>query len=433
MAIKEVDISGSQVPLLGRPSFLEPGPKPDPYPDYARVREESPIFRLPGERAGYLLTRFEDVSRLLRSGDFGREDNLADPGELTGNLAQRLLTKAVLSLAGPFVRMAEHWMLTVNPPYHTRLRGQVSRAFMPRAIEAQREAILRIADDLIDARLRDGAMDLRGDFSYPLAIYVIGELLGVPREDHVQLKHLARHLALAIDPNLSAGQRFLMARQMLLFREVSKAVKKLQRYFNRLADERARSPQDDLISVLVTRDGAEDPLTREELVDSCILLMVAGHITTVDLIGNGMLALFRNPDQLVLLRDRPELIESAVEEMLRYDSPVQVTGRLVREPAEVAGVQLRKGDSVAVLLGGANRDPREFTDPEVFDITRTPNRHLAFAAGIHFCIGAALARLEAQVAVGRLLERLPEVRLAAEPTWAGGTVLRGVEALPVRF
>jgi cytochrome P450 len=276
-------------------------------------------------------------------------------------------------------------------------------------------------------------MDLRGDFSYPLAIYVIGELLGVPRADHPRLKRLARHLALAIDPNVGGGTRFLAIRQALLFREVSRAARELQRYFSDLADQRQRKPEEDLISTLVAADGDGAALTREELVDTCILLMVAGHITTVDLIGNGMLALFRNQDQLALLRANPDLAESAVEEMLRYDSPVQLTSRVVRQPAEVAGVSLRPGDSAVVLLGSANHDPAEFTAPETFDITRRPNRHLAFAAGIHFCIGAALARLEAQVAVGRLLERLPDLALAAEPRWGSGTVLRGVESLPVRF
>ena len=420
-------------PELGQEAFLEPGPKPNPYPDYARVREASPIYRLPGPQPAYLLTRFEDVNRLLRGGDFGRQEEIGGLQEPTGNPFQRFLTARLQAMVGPFIGMAEHWMLMVNPPYHTHLRGQVTRAFLPRAIEAQRGAIERIADELIDARLRSGSMDLRGEFSYPLAIYVIGELIGVPREDHPRLKRLARHLALAIDPNISGRSRLLVLRQMALFREVSKASRELQTYFADLAEERRRRPQDDLLSTLVTRDGENEPLSREELVDTCILLMVAGHVTTVDLIGNGMLALLRNPEQLALLRDRPELAESAVEEMLRYDSPVQVTGRMVRQPAEVAGVQVQPGDQVVVLLGGANRDPAEFAEPDRFDVTRTPNRHVAFAAGIHFCLGAALARLEAQVAVARLLERLPKLSLAAEPRWGSGTVLRGVESLPVSF
>lgn len=423
-------------PKLESAVFLEPGPKPNPYPEYGRIREKSPIYQLPGAngRSAYLLTRFEDVNRLLRGGDFGHDDSLAtDPDELTGNPLQRFMTKRLLALAGPFIQMAGHWMLTVNPPYHSHLRGQVGRAFLPRAIEAQRDAILRIADELIDARLATGTMDVRGDFSYPLAIYVIGELIGVPREDHPRLKRLARHLALGIDPNLSGGSRFMLVRQALLFREVSRAARELQVYFSDLVEQRRREPRDDLLSTLVATDAEGDGLTREELVDTCILLMVAGHITTVDLIGNGMLALFRNPEQLALLRGDLDLAEGAVEEMLRYDSPVQLTSRVVRQPAEVAGVPLRPGDSTIVLLGAANRDPAEFAAPEAFDITRSPNRHLAFAAGIHFCIGAALARLEAQVAVKRLLERLPNLALAEEPRWGTGTVLRGVESLPVRF
>jgi pimeloyl-[acyl-carrier protein] synthase len=422
-------------PELGTEPVLEPGPKPNPYPDYARLREGSPIYRFPNAPVGsYLLTRFEDVNRLLRGGEFGREENLAgDPDEMKGGAVQKFLQRRLVALAGPFIEMAQHWMLTVNPPYHTHLRGEVSRAFLPRAIEAQRGAILRIADELIDAKLADGAMDLRGDFSYPLAIYVIGELIGVPREDHPRLKHLARNLALAIDPNLSGRSRFLALRQAALFWGVSRAVRELQTYFAELAEQRRQNPREDLLSTLVVADGDGSKLTREEIVDSCILLMVAGHITTVDLIGNGMLALLRHPEQLALLRERPELTESAVEEMLRYDSPVQLTSRTVRQPGTIAGVELKPGDAVAVLLGAANHDPAEFSDPETFDITRSPNRHVAFAAGIHFCLGAALARLEAQVAVARLLERLPNLALAQEPRWGSGTVLRGVQALPVRF
>ncbi|MFF4418840.1 cytochrome P450 [Streptosporangium sp. NPDC001559] len=316
-------------------------------------------------------------------------------------------------------------MLDSDPPDHTRLRRLVSKAFTPRRIEALRPRVQKIADDLVDAMLPRGGADLLDDFAFPLPITVICELLGVPVEDRDAFRDWSGTL---VGPALNEEQ--VRHRD-----EVNLAV---GAYFTAIIAERRAAPRDDLVSALVLARDDDELLDDQELLAGLTLLLIAGHETTVNLIGNGMLALLTAPEQLKLLRERPELLPSAVEEFLRHDGPVErATFRFATEDLELAGVHIPKGSVVHILLGAVNRDPEVFHCPDVLDITRADNRHVAFGHGIHFCLGAPLARLEASIAFGTLLERLPGIELDCDPAeirWnLSGSLIRGLRTLPVRF
>jgi pimeloyl-[acyl-carrier protein] synthase len=313
-------------------------------------------------------------------------------------------------------------MLVSDPPDHTRLRALVQKAFTPRMVEQLRPRIGSIVRELIDRiATRGGSFDIITDLAYPLPVVVIAELLGVPPEDRETFRDWSAALAASLDPlvSMELAQRATVARDAL------------HGYLRGIIAERRREPRSDLISALVAVEERGEILSEPELVVMCTLLLIAGHETTVNLIGNGMLALIQHPDQYAQLRESPGLIGTAVEELLRFDSPVQLTGRIASEPVEIGGQHIEAGQWVLPLLGAANRDPRQFVEPDQLDLTRTPNPHLGFGRGIHFCLGAPLARLEGQVAISALVQRFRALELTGPPVRRDQITLRGLKSLPV--
>lgn len=312
-------------------------------------------------------------------------------------------------------------MTDVDPPDHTRLRNLTQRAFTPRVVEVMRSRVAAFAEDLLGTAAGSGEVDLIEALAYPLPVLVIAAMLGVPSEDRAHFQRWSADMADSMDP-MTHGPRSEAGRE---------ARNQLRRYLGGIAEQRRRRPEDDMISRLVEAEEQGDRLSKDELLDMCVLLLAAGHETTVNLIGNGINALLDHPEELERLRARPELMESAVEEFLRYDSPVQMNSRVPIEDVELGGCTLRRGQMILILVGSANRDPDEFADPDRLDIGRRTNRHLAFGRGIHFCLAAPLARMEAQIAIGRLLERFPNLRRAGDPTRRPNPVFRGLATLPV--
>ncbi len=387
----------------------------DPYPLYRQLRERDPFHR---SRLinGWVLTRYADVIEVLRDPRF-----IADDMKLPFAQKQRAqLIKDGLIREDESSTIS---MLRNDPPDHTRLRSLVSKAFTPRTIEALRPRIETIVQELLDAVAADGGMEVVGTLAYPLPVIVIAEMLGVPAEDREQFKRLSDEAVRGIGT--------------ISFTDVQRAqgaFRELRAYFERIAEERRREPREDLLSALLVAEQEGDKLTMDEVFSTCILLLVAGNETTTNLIANGLYALLEHPDQLDLLRDDPALMESAVEELLRYDSPVQATSRFVLEDVGVNGHAVSTEQQVIALLGAANRDPEQFEDPERLDITRRDNRHVAFGHGIHYCLGAPLARLEAPIAFQALLERFPNLRLTKErPQPGDNLILHGLKTLPVAF
>jgi cytochrome P450 len=313
-------------------------------------------------------------------------------------------------------------MLVSDPPDHTRLRALVQKAFTPRMIEQLRPRIIAIVDELLNRiAQRGGQFDLIEDLAYPLPVVVIAELLGVPAEDRATFHDWSADLAASLDPLVSSE----LAERAMRSRDA------LHAYFRTIIAERRRAPRADLISALVAVEERGDNLSEPELVVMCTLLLIAGHETTVNLIGNGVLALLQHPDELARLRAAPELIGSAVEELLRFDAPVQLTGRVTTAALTIGGQAIGAGDWVLPLFGAANRDPAQFAEPERLDITRSPNPHIGFGRGVHFCLGAPLARLEGQIAIGRLVQRCKNLALAGTPVRRNQITLRGLRSLPL--
>lgn len=395
-------------------SIFSPEIIADPYPLYRQLRETSPVLELP-EANMVVLTRYADIQALLRDRRLGhaRFENLS---------AQ----ERDAQLANPAIANLARTMLLQNPPDHTRLRALVVKAFDARRVSAMRERIRHIAHQLIDGFIERGQGDLRALFNHPLPVIVICDLLGVPESDRAQFVQGTRISGRLIDPSPMTEQELADANASTL---------ESQAYFTSLCDDRRRNPQDDLITALVESETEHGRLSREELTSNIALLFAAGHETTVNLLGNALLALYRNRDQLDKLRARPDLMTNAVEEFLRYDSSVQLTGRDALTDAEIAGVPLPAGRSVIALLGAANRDPAMFDRPDQLDVERPRVKPLSFGGGIHLCLGAQLARLEAAEALGALLQRLPALELSnvEAPQWKPTITLRGVSALPASW
>lgn len=310
-------------------------------------------------------------------------------------------------------------MLHHDPPDHTRLRSLVSKAFTPRAVRELHPRVQRIVNELLDDLDGKERFDLIESFAFPMPVTVIAEMLGVPAQDMDRFKHWSNDVSLTIEPSLSDEQ----------IRRVERASEQLYNYFEGIIEERRREPQNDMVTALLNAEDEGDKLTHEELLGTLVLLLVAGNETTRNLIGNGMRALLKNPDQLQRLRDNPDLLDSAINELLRYDSPVQLDGRLVHNDVEVAGHRIRAGQRVLCAIGAANRDPDVFTEPDKLDIGRDERSHIAFGRGIHHCLGAPLAMLEARAAFSTLLDRFSSIRLVSEPAYREQVVLRGVEEL----
>ena len=364
----------------------------DPYDTYDNLRAKDPVHRMRLIN-GWVLTRYEDVDMVLRdhrrfSKNDGREDEYRS-------------------------------MLHHDPPDHTRLRSLVSKAFTPRAVRELHPRVQRIVDELLDDLDGKDRFDLIESFAFPMPVTVIAEMLGVPARDMDRFKHWSNDVSLTIEPSLRDDQ----------IRRVEQATEALYDYFESIIEERRREPQDDMITALLNAEDEGDKLTHEELLGTLILLLVAGNETTRNLIGNGMRALLKNPDQLQRLRDNPDLLDSAIDELLRYDSPVQLDGRLVHNDVEVAGQRIRAGQRVLCAIGAANRDPAMFTEPDKLDIGRDEKSHIAFGRGIHHCLGAPLAMLEARAAFSALLDRFSVITLVSEPVYREQVVLRGVEEL----
>jgi cytochrome P450 len=354
----------------------------------------------------WLVTRYQDVAALLRESQVSKEMRRLDPP--------------------PPPMPLDSTMLFRDPPFHSRLRSLANQAFTPKRVKDLEPRIEEIANSLIDQVAGRGKMDLIADFAIPVPIIVIAEMLGVPPGDRDTFRAWSNDLITGSDMVRGTDERR---------RRQGEAVAALIGYFGRLIAERRGSPRGDIISALMEAQEEGAGMTDQELLGTCILLLVAGHETTVNLFGNGLLALLRSPDQMALLQREPELLPSAVEEMLRFESPVQRgTFRVTIGPVEVGGTRLAPGEQVSAVLGAANRDPDQFPDADRFDIARTPNRHLAFGLGIHFCLGSALARTEARIGFGRLLDRLPNLRLVDDtPDWNQNTLIRGLRTLPLQF
>lgn len=397
-------------------NIASPEFKANPYPFYARLRDESPVCRviLPTGEPAWLITRYADVLMVLKDERFVKDiRNALTPQQLAG---QRWFRKIFVSL--------RRNMLSLDPPDHTRLRALVQRAFTPPMVEQMRPRIEALTDGLFDAVQSRGRMDLIRDYALPLPTTIIAEMLGVPAKDRHRFHRWSHALMSAASSTWG------------LVRAIPNALA-LMRYIRKIIRVRRADPGDDLVSALIQAEEAGDRLSEAELLSMIVLLLVAGHETTVNLIGNGTLALLEHPEQWQKLRDDPALIKPAVEELLRYASPVEMaTERYAREDVTVAGVTIPRGEIVLAVIASANRDERQFPHPDSLDITREPNKHLAFGLGTHFCLGAPLARLEGQIAIDTLLRRAPELRLAASPDalrWRRGLLLRGLESLPVAF
>ena len=384
---------------------LAPDAIEDPYPLYHRLRAEDPVHQTP---AGFwVLSRYDDVALVLRDARFGRRG------------FQQLIAAR---FAGPGFW---HSMLLQDPPDHTRLRTLVSKAFTPRAIEGLRGRIESMVDALLDAAVDRGEMDLIGDLAYPLPASVISEMLGVPLEERDHLREWSADIARSLDAMIVSDPEVIA--------RANAAGAAIHEYFERLVAERRRTPRADILSGLIAAEEAGDRLSTDELFATVILLFLAGHETTANLIGNGMLALLRHPAELARLRDDPALIESAVEELLRFDSPVQRVGRITTVDVVIGDRTIPTGSLTMALLAAANRDPAYFPDPDRLDLARRDNRHLAFGSGIHFCLGAPLARLEGRIVFAALLRRCPRLALATDRVeWRQTFALRGLTALPVR-
>nr|GAJ37142.1 putative cytochrome P450 133B1 [Bradyrhizobium sp. DOA9] len=387
----------------------------DPYPHYERLRTLDPIHVTPFGQ--YVASRHAEVSLVLRDKRFGK-----DFVERTTRRYGPEIMKE------PVFRSMSYWMLQADPPDHTRLRGLVVKAFTARRVEDMRPRIQEIVDQTIDAVTERGHMDLIEDFAFRLPVTIICDMLGIPEEHRETFYKSSRDGGRLLDPVPLSPEEIKQGNAGNLM---------AQMYFQQLFELRRKNPGDDLITQLVQAEEDGNKLTNEELTANIILLFGAGHETTVNLIGNGLLALHRNPDQLALLKARPDLMVGAIEEFLRYDSSVQMTGRVALEDIDnLGGARIPKGETVLCLLGSANRDPAVYPDrPDRLDVTRANVKPLSFGGGIHFCLGAQLARIEAEIAIATLLRRLPDLRIddVETPEWRPTFVLRGLKRLPASW
>ena len=393
----------------------------DPYPVYDQLRTHDPIF-WSAENEYWMITRYADLISYI-------QDNRLSSNRI-GAHADRMPREAK-EYFRPLFSAVSSWMLMIDPPDHTRLRGLVSKAFTPAVVENMRGLVRKLVDDKVATVKQQGRMDIMKDLANPLPAIVIAEMLGVSGADQQQFKAWSDDIAMGlggIDSARSKEELFAM------YDVAQKSFLSLAGYFREKVSELRLKPRENLLSALIQAEERGDRLTEHELFANCVLLMIAGHETTTNLIGNGVLALLRNPEQKETLTLNPELIVSAVEELLRYDSPVQKMARLALQDFEIAGKQIKQGQLVCFSFAAGNRDPEQFSAPAQLDIARRPNRHLAFGHGLHYCVGAALARLEGQIAVNRILSSLPGIKLETEDLeWNRNLTLRGLKSLPVVF
>jgi cytochrome P450 len=395
------------MPAIWNP--LDPQFKVDPYPSYRSLLEDDPFHRSPF--GPLVLSRYDDCLTMLRHPAASSDQRKVPDWQPPPGVDPAEITPSFLSL---------------DPPDHTRLRALVAKAFTPRRVEALRPRMEVIVERIVDEAAGRGSMEVVADLAFPLPVLVICELLGVPPEDVDEFKEWSAAVARTLDPP------FLIPEELLA--SAGAAAARAEAYFKRLIDERRHRPSDDLISALISAEESGDQLSESEMLATLGLLLIAGHETTVNLIANGVLAFGRQPDQFTRLRQEPGLIRSAVEEVLRYDPPVHADGRLALEDIELPSGTVKQWDQPVILLPAANRDPSYFANADCFDIARTDNRHLSFGFGIHHCLGAPLARAEAQVALGYLARSFSAIELVDDPPpYKDNLVLRGVSALEVRL
>ena len=377
----------------------------NPYPTYAALRQFDPVHRSPD--GSYFLTRYDDVMAVYRSRAFS-SDKKAEFKPKYGD--------------SPLYIHHTTSLVFNDPPLHTRVRKLLAPAFTPRALNVLEPRFTALVDGLLDAAEARGKIDLIEDFAAALPVEIIGDLLGVPRADRGPLRGWSLAILGALEPVLSPQSE----------RRGNQAVAEFSSYLGDLIDQRRRDPRDDdVLSALIAGavDGA--PLSENELIQNCIFLLNAGHETTSNLIGNGVAALLDHPAERAKLRDNPELIETAVEEFLRFESSNQLGNRRASEDVKIGGKTLKPGSFITLCIGAANRDPAQFCDPDRLDIARTPNRHLAFGAGVHVCAGITLARMEGRIAIGRLLRRFPKLRRDGPPQRGGRARFRGYLSYPL--
>jgi cytochrome P450 len=401
---------------IAAPDLASPTFNANPHPFYAHLREEAPVWRttLPDKRMAWLVTRYEDVAGVLKDKGFAKDPlNAQDPEQ-----------RAKAPWVPGFLKPLEKNMLDLDDPDHRRLRTLVSKAFTPRLIERLRGRVEAICQELLDAMERKSRAELVRDYALPLPATVIAELLGIPADDHGKFHRWSNRIV-----SISSGRDVWRALPAALA---------FVRYLRKMSEGRRISPEDDLISALIRAEEEGDKLSQDELLAMAFLLLVAGHETTVNLIASGTLALIEHPEQLEELKADQQLIKLAVEELLRYTSPVEIaTERYARQDLEVSGTEIARGELVLAVLGSANRDEQYFHEPDALQLGRDPNKHLAFGrGGVHHCLGAPLARMEGQIAITALLQRFPDFRLATNHEslrWHRGLFLRGLEKLPVEL
>ena len=388
----------------------------DPYPAYARLHEEGPLHYLDvdGKWALWSIVSHAECSSAAK-----------DP-RLSAKRAQQMILSLPLSSQGEFselARMFGLWLIFMDPPEHTRLRKLLNKGFSAAAVEGLRPQVEAIVDQMLQPLQHGSEIDLMRELANPMPVRIILEMLGIPQELSDTFVDWSRAIAaFRGNPNRTVEEA----------RAAQDALIELTEFFRKTVAERRRNKGNDLISLLIDIEEEGEVLTEEELYAQCIALLFAGHETTRNLIGNGIYTLLKNPQQTSELREKPEIIRSAVEELLRYESPVQFTARVLKEDIEVCGQPIRKGWTVLCMLGAANRDPKQFKEPDRLDLKRLNNQHLAFSAGLHFCIGAQLARLEGQIAILKLVQRFPRMKLTGpRPEWASTFGLRGLKSLPV--
>jgi cytochrome P450 len=415
MAVSTAPAAGTSKPerVLSLYHLLDPEVLANPYPLYRRLREEDPVRWDPFLHA-WVVTRYNDVVHVLHHFSANRTP------------APEQLSAMGLSALNPIAKVMVRQMLFLDPPDHTRLRALASAAFTPRRVERLRSHIQEIMDGLLDRVISAGRMDVIADFASPAPAIVTAEMFGIPVSDHGQLKDWSADFAEMLGNFQHNPDRFP---------RVLRSLDNMCSYFRAAMQQQRNEPRDGLIQAMMAAEVDGNRLTEEEIVANLIVTMVGGQETTTNLIGNGLLTLLRNPAEMERLRADPTLIPSAVEELLRYESPSQHTARLAPDDVELGGKQIRKRQAVIAVMGAGNRDPERFPDPDRLDLARKDNRHLAFGWAAHFCFGAALARLEGQIAFSTILRRLPELKLdeSVPLVWRHNLGLRGLTALHVRF
>ena len=388
----------------------------DPYPTYTRLLDEGPLHYVDVGSKWSVWSVFGHAECSL----------IAKDPRCSAKRAQQMLLPLPLSRQAEFselARMLSLWLIFMDPPEHSRLRKLLNKGFAPAAIEALRPQVEVIVDRMLKPLRRGAEVDVMSEFANPMPVSVISEMMGVPEALHGTFVEWSRAIALFRgSPNRTVEHA----------RAAQHAMIQLTEYFRQTVAERKRNKGNDLISLLIDIEEEGEVLTEEELYAQCIALLFAGHETTRNLIGNGLYTLLQNPEQTAELRENPEMIRSAVEELLRFESPVQFTARVLKEDIELCGQHIPKKWTILCMLGAANRDPKRFKDPNQLDLKRLNNQHLAFSAGPHACIGGQLARLEGQIAILNLVQRFPEMKLTGpRPEWASTFGLRGLNDLRV--